>query len=311
VVLKKGDANPMEPQSDEEKVGKEEKGKEGDKDKEEEKNKDKAKENGKDNEKEKGKEGEKKDKDKVPAVTIDFDGIMQRIVALPIKAANYVQLDAGKAGVLFLAEIVDVPRFGVPALLTVSKFELKTRKTEPFTSGVSTFAVSANGEKSLFRQGPPPSTTWVIAGTAAAPKAGEGALNLGEMEVYADPRAEWDQMYREAWRIQRDFFYDPGLHGLNLSAVEKEYRGYLAGVGGRADLNYLFTEMLGEGWAAGRRLQGGKRALPFCSHLQRRKLVSDAEGAADPAGSGREDRGVSDFSERKRSASAGKCVQFP
>jgi tricorn protease len=66
------------------------------------------------------------------------------------------------------------------------------------------------------------------------------------MEVYADPRAEWDQMYREAWRIQRDFFYDPSLHGLNLAAAEKKYRAYLAGVGGRSDLNYLFTEMLGE-----------------------------------------------------------------
>ena len=246
VVLKKGDANPVEPQSDEEKVGKEEKGKDGDKDKDkdDEKDKDKAKDNGKDNEKEKGKEGEKKEK--VPAVTIDFEGITRRIVALPIRAANYEQLEAGKSGVLFLSEIVDVPRFGEPALLTVAKFELKTRKTEPFTGGVSFFSVSANGEKVLFRQGPPMSTTWIIAGTGAVPKAGEGALKFGDMEVYADPRAEWDQMYREAWRIQRDFFYDPGLHGLNLAGAEKKYRAYLAGIGGRADLNYLFTEMLGE-----------------------------------------------------------------
>src|SRR5258707_971300 len=125
VVLKKGDGNPVEPQSDEEKVGKDEKGKEGDKDKDKEEDKDKDK--GKDSDKEKGKEGEKKEK--VPAVTIDFEGITQRVVALPIPEANYVQLDAGKSGVLFLSEIVDVPRFGEPTLLTVAKFELKTRKT--------------------------------------------------------------------------------------------------------------------------------------------------------------------------------------
>jgi tricorn protease len=244
VVLKKGDPNPVEPQSDEEKVAKEEKGKDGDKDKDEDKEKDKGKDSSKDGEKEKGKESEKKEK--VPTVTIDFEGIAQRIVALPIPEANYVQLDAGKSGVLFLSETVDVPRFSEPALQTVAKFELKTRKTEPFTSGVSYFAVSANGEKVLFRHGLPMSPTWTIAGTAAAPKVGEGALKLGEMEVYADPRAEWDQMYREAWRIQRDFLYDPSLHGLNLSAAEKKYSAYLAGVGGRADLNYLFTEMLGE-----------------------------------------------------------------
>jgi len=237
VVLKKGDPNPVEPQSDEEKVAKaDEKGKEADKDKDK----------GKDSEKEKGKEGDKDKKEETPVVTIDFDGIGQRIVALPIRNANYVQLDAGKTGVLFLSEIVDVPRFSDPPSITVSKFDLSTRKTEPFVSGVSAFVVSANGEKALFRQGPPPAGAWIIAGTAAAPKAGEGTLNLGAMEVYVDPRAEWNQMYHEVWRIQRDFLYDPNFHGLNITAAEKTYAPYLAGAGGRSDLNYLFVEMLGE-----------------------------------------------------------------
>ncbi len=249
VVLKKGDPNPVEPQSDEEKVGKgEEKGKDADKSKDA----DKAK--GKDAEKDKGKEGDKKDGDKkegdkkeeVPVVTIDLEGIGQRIVAMPIRAANYVGLNTGKAGILFLSEIVDVPRFSEPALVTVSKFDLSTRKTEPYVSGLSAFTVSANGEKALFKQGPAPTSPWIIAATAAAPKPGEGALNLGEMEVYADPRAEWNQMYREVWRIQRDFLYDPNHHGLNIPATEKQYSAYLPRLGGREDLNYLFTEMLGE-----------------------------------------------------------------
>jgi len=230
VVLKKGDPNPVAPESDEEKV-KEEKGKEASADK------------GKEGDKEKGKEGEKKEE--TPTVTIDFDGIGQRIVALPIKPANYVELDAGKTGELFLSEIVDVPRFGGPDLVTVSKFDLSKRKTEPYIGGVSSFAISANGEKALFRQGPPQSTNWIIAGTASAPKPGEGALKLENMQVYVDPRAEWNQMYHEVWRIQRDFFYDPNHHGLNITAAETKYSPYVAGVGGRADLNYLFTEMLG------------------------------------------------------------------
>ena len=237
VVLKKGDASPVEPQSDEEKLAKpEDKTKDADKDKD--KNKDKGKEG------DKSKEGEKKEEP--PVVTIDLDGISQRIVALPIRAANYVQLDGGKTGVLFLSEIVDVPRFADPPSITVSKFDLETRKTEPFVSGVTAFIVSANGEKVLFRQGPPPASPWIIAGTAAAPKPGEGALKLDEMEVYVDPRAEWNQMYHEVWRIQRDFLYDPNHHGLNIPATEKKYSPYVAGVGGRDDLNYLFVEMLGE-----------------------------------------------------------------
>jgi tricorn protease len=66
------------------------------------------------------------------------------------------------------------------------------------------------------------------------------------MEAYVDPRAEWNQIYHEVWRIQRDFLYDPNHHGLNIPAAEKKYSAYLPGVGGRADLNYLFVEMLGE-----------------------------------------------------------------
>ena len=236
-VLKKGDPSPVEPQSDEEKAADEKKDAAGaDKGKEADKNKDAEK--GK--EVNKNKESEKKEEP--VKVTIDLDGIGQRIVALPIKAANYVSLDVGKAGTLFLSEVVDVPRFEGPTPASVSKFDLTTRKTEPFLSGSRAFAVSANGEKVLYRQGP----GWFITGTAAAVKPGDGALKLDEMEVYVDPRAEWNQMYHEVWRIQRDFLYDPHHHGLDLTAAEKKYAPYLKSLGGRADLNYLFDEMLGE-----------------------------------------------------------------
>ena len=233
-VLKKGDPSPVEPLSDEEKVAEEKKDAGGDKGKEADKSK----------EGEKGKEGDKKDakKEEPVKVTIDLEGISQRIVSLPIKAARYESLDTGKAGTLFLTEIVDVPRFGQQTPFTVSKFDFTTRKTEPFLSGINGFAVSANGEKVLYRQGP----GWFIAGTAAAPKPGDGALKLDEMEAFVDPRAEWNQMYHEVWRIERDFLYDPNHHGLNIPAAERKYSVYLKGLGGRGDLNYLFDEMLGE-----------------------------------------------------------------
>jgi len=64
--------------------------------------------------------------------------------------------------------------------------------------------------------------------------------------VRVDRRAEWKQMYREVWRIERDFFYDPSLHGLNLKTATQKYEPYLENVASRADLNYLFEEMLGE-----------------------------------------------------------------
>ena len=238
VVLKKGDPSPVEPQSDEEKAASEEKAKDADKDKA--KGADKSADKGKEGEK---KEGEKKEEVKV---TIDMDGIGQRIVAMPIKAANYIGLDTGNTGVLFLSEIPDVPSLTEPTLVSVSKFELSTRKTEPFLAGVSSFVVSANGEKALYRQGPGPAAPWFIAATAVVPKPGDGALKLDGMEVYTDPRVEWNQMYHEVWRIERDFLYDPNHHGLNIAAMEKKYAPYLKGAGGRADINHLFEEMLGE-----------------------------------------------------------------
>ena len=61
-----------------------------------------------------------------------------------------------------------------------------------------------------------------------------------------DPRAEWKQEYNEVWRIERDFFYDPNLHGLNLPATKKQYEPYLENVGSRIDFSYLLAEMLGE-----------------------------------------------------------------
>ena len=235
LVLKKGDVNPVEPQSDEEKVAADEKAKDADK-------KTDAKKDGDKKEGDK-KEGEKKDE--AVEVTIDLEGIQRRAVALPIKAANYSQLDAGKTGILFLTEDPAIPNLSGPDTQNVSKFDLSTRKTEPYVGGVSAFVLSANGEKALFRQGPP-GGPWVIAATAAAPKPGEGTLNLGAAEVYVEPRAEWNQMYHEVWRIERDFFYAPNYHGLNLEKTEKQYAPYLKGVGGRDDLNYLFNEMLGE-----------------------------------------------------------------
>jgi tricorn protease len=221
-VLKKGEKSPTEPQSDEEKI-------------EEKKDADK-----KDGDKKDDKKDEKKDEG--VKVTIDLDGIGQRIVALPIKPANYNGLDTGKAGVLFLSEVPDVPRFEPNTPVTVSKYDGTTRKTEPFIAGVNGFIVSANGEKVLYRMGP----GWFIGKTDAAPKPGEGALNVGAMEVFVDPRVEWNQMYHEVWRIERDFLYDPNHHGLNIPAIEKKYAEYIKGAGGRADLNYLFEEMLGE-----------------------------------------------------------------
>jgi tricorn protease len=82
------------------------------------------------------------------------------------------------------------------------------------------------------------------------------------MEVYVDPRAEWRQMYHEVWRIERDFLYDPNAHGLDLAVAEKFYAPFLENVSTRGDLNYLFTEMLGNLTLGHVFLGGGDRPEP-------------------------------------------------
>lgn len=211
-VLAKGEASPLAPESDEEKIGEDKKPQE--------------------------KPAEKKD----VTVKIDFEGIGQRILALPIPARNYAGMVAGKSGILFLLEAVP----SQPGA-TLQRFDLSKRKAEKVLDGVAGFDLSANGEKMLFSTpaGPGQAPRFTIAPAMTPMKPGEGVLNLTDLEVYVDPKAEWQQMYHEAWRVQRDFFYDPGFHGLDIKAAEKKYEPYLANVAHRADLTYLFQEMLG------------------------------------------------------------------
>lgn len=182
-----------------------------------------------------------KSKKKAPVkVEIDFSGILQRTLALPVAAANYVGLAAGKTGELFLVKAPAVPiHFGPPSL-TVSKFDLEKRQTQTIVTGVSAFALSFDGSKMLYQQGP----HWFITSSESPVKPGQDMLKTDGMQVNVVPREEWNQMYHEVWRIEHAFFYDPHFHGYDIDAAEKEFAAYLPGIASRDDLNLLFREML-------------------------------------------------------------------
>ena len=241
-VLKKTDPSPLAPESDEEKAVNEKPDKPADKPTEETK----AGEQAGDKTGAAGEKGEKPAaKKEPPRVVIDIDGIGQRVLALPVSERNIAGLVAGKANILFIAEAPLVTRAmpaSGPMARTIQKYDLEKRKLEKVVEGVSAFDVSANGEKMLYRQ----QQSWFIASTTQPVKPGEGKLKTDGMEVRVDPVAEWNQMFREVWRLERDFFYDPNHHGLDLKATAKKYEPYLKSVAHRADLNYLFGEMLGE-----------------------------------------------------------------
>jgi len=236
-VLKKDLPSPLAPESDEEKPA----------DEKEKKDEGKAADKPADQAGEKkadssggAKPGEK-DKKEPPKVAIDFDGIGQRILALPAPARNYLGLAAGKANLLFIVEASTDPGPNGGGA-TLHKYDLEKRKLDKVLDNLNGFDLSSNGDKMLYRQG----QSWYIASVSQPAKPGEGKLKTEDLEVYVDPRAEWNQMYRETWRIERDFFYDPNHHGLDLQATAKKYEPYVQALVHRADLNYLFQEMLGE-----------------------------------------------------------------
>jgi tricorn protease len=232
-VLDKAEPTPFVPQSDEEKPD------------------DKTKKTSEEPEK---KEEEKKpDKDVV--VKIDLDGILQRILAVPMPARRYSDLQTGEAGTL-LAVAPDAPLPGspFPQGSSVHRFDLKERRADVVVSGVDAFEMARSGKKFLYSQ----KGRWLIGTLKPMPPSGapspppsaggtpDKAMPTQDIQIRVKPLEEWRQMYREAWRIEREFFYDPNLHGLDVEMAQKKYAPYVEAVASRMDLNYLFAEMLGE-----------------------------------------------------------------
>ena len=175
-------------------------------------------------------------------IKVDLEGIDQRVISIPnIPTRNYTGVFAGKAGTIFVLEFPPAPSSG-PFGLTLKKYDIEKRKFDDVKSGINNLRISANGEKMLYQQGP----MWSIVSTIIPSRPGEGIVKTSGMEVYVDPRAEWKQMFNEIWRGERDFFYDPNIHGLDIEKAKKLYAPYLEGIVHRDDLNYLFREMLNQ-----------------------------------------------------------------
>ena len=174
----------------------------------------------------------------LPVVTIDFSGLDQRILALPVPERDYSGLASAAEGRLFYLESVP----NQPGFL-LHRFDLKERKADDFLPGVTGYWVSRDGKKLLYAA---PNSAYGIVGTDGKAAVGDGKLDLSGLQTYVDPRAEWAQMFDEFWRIERDFLYDPGMHGADWPALKRRYRPYLAHVGHRSDLTYLMQQMMGE-----------------------------------------------------------------
>jgi tricorn protease len=226
-VLSAEEPTPFAPESDEEEV-----------EEPEAKKDDEAKAG--DKKKKKGKKDEEESEEEEPAVEVkfDFDGLDRRIIALPMPVARYRFTLAGPEGSVFVAEAEQGPG---NRGFTLHKFTLEDREAKPFVTGVTQPSVSTDGEKLLYRSG----DSWSIVGTEGA-EAGEAKGIKVDLRVNLDRSAEWKQIFDEAWRYQRDYFYDPDMHGRDWEMVRDRYAPLLPWVRHRADLNYLMDQMNGE-----------------------------------------------------------------
>lgn len=181
------------------------------------------------------------------SVRIDFDRIEQRILAVNVPAGDYSNLAVGATGSFYYTEpVLTTDGDGGPPSLRLQRYELKERKAAPFLEGIRSYSLSADKKKLLYQASAGGGASWGIVATERPAKVGDGPINVAQMEIRIDPRAEWQQIYRETWRIQREFFYDPKMHGADWQAIYEKYRPLLAHVGHRADLAYLIAMVGGE-----------------------------------------------------------------
>lgn len=173
---------------------------------------------------------EKADKKAEPLV--DLDGLDQRILGLPVRPGNLGMLSCTSKALLFMD-------FGMGSAPSLKSFNFDSRKTSTVASGVMGYAVSADRKSLLLAK----ASGWQIASST-----GQGAktLPVASYKVRVDPAKEWPQILREVWRIERDFFYDKKMHGVDWKAMWARWSPFVKHVRHRADLNLVIGEMIGE-----------------------------------------------------------------
>ncbi|MGD8377472.1 MAG: PDZ domain-containing protein, partial [Acidobacteriota bacterium] len=211
---------------------------------------------------------EEKTEEEAPAVTVTADGFVQRTVALPgLEAGNYAGLAAVEGAIYFL----QFPDGSPPSLM---RYDLAAREAKAVVEGVGSYSLAGRGEKVLYRAGP----GWSIA--PATPDAKGENLDLSKLRMKLDPRAEWEQMFAECWRIGRDWFYDENMHGVDWVKMRERYGELVPYISHRSDLDFILGEMIAELQAGHSYVQSGE--MPSVERIEGGMLGAELE--ADPSG---------------------------
>ena len=186
--------------------------------------------------------------EKAPAVPvrIDLDRMMARAVELPVEPANIAQMDSRGRKIFYLTQpiaLIEGELAGEKSALHV--YDFATRKDAVVAEDVDSYALSADGERVVIKH---EKDYTVIDAKADAEKDHDSVhkLDFAALRMLVDPRAEWAEMFENAWRLERDFFFSPVMNGQNWKAVHDNYAKLLPSLGSREDLNWLIGQVNGE-----------------------------------------------------------------
>ena len=200
------------------------------------------------------KDEEDKEKDEtVKPVVIDFDGLEYRIVSLPVEAGNYFSLQVGDEGKAYYLEAPAIERGPYAKDTKLHMYDLKEREDKDILPKVNYYQLSFDKKKILYRA----EQTWKIVDASGKEESDKGNLDVNSIQVFIDPKVEWNQMFNEAWRINRDYFYATNMHGVDWEAMRDKYSVFLPHLSCRSDLNRLIQWMCSELTVGHHRVGGG------------------------------------------------------
>ena len=187
-------------------------------------------------------EKDKKDEKKPKPIEIDFDGMESRVIELPIQAGDFGRLHCVEGKLLFVRRLPRGARKPGESSGRLLYFALKEREEKTVLDSIDDYDVSANGKKILYRTG----GSYGIVDVGENKKNSDGRIASGSLKAWINPQEEWRQIFMDAWRIERDYFYDPAMHGVNWEAMKQRYCALLPYIVDREDLNYVIGEMIAE-----------------------------------------------------------------
>lgn len=194
--------------------------------------------------KEEPKKEESKDKDKEKKeekpkeVKITLNGFEERVVILPPTAGNFGRLEAVSGKVLFHR----FPYAGSPdKKKPVMYYDLEKREEKTIVDDADMFALSTDGKKVLIGK----SGSYSVVDVGENQKL-DKKMPVSQIEMTVDPKAEWKQIFNDVWRFERDFFYDPTMHGVNWNDMKTRYAKLLDNAVTRWDVNYVIGELISE-----------------------------------------------------------------